>query len=457
VDGSGSRQLLIISDWAEPYGEPGLIAYDAFARDLASHDGQAVLVLDGTIGGGGKHPDVERRIGGARAAADAASLSEATLLGTAGGAPVAAMLAAQDHSRFSRLILYDTFPSDGKKAWASGLTKDPGAAIPDMQELEEQLKTASAAWEWARDLWKKGVVGPKGAQQPPFPPVPDRRIPDSSLPPRPGGLPDGLDQLLQRVARLEAPRHSQLGAGISGIALPTLVLEVRADGDPSDTAASLGMEVASEIPGAIHRVVSGRSRWPWAERRAMVEMLAEAPREAQAERPGAARRIAKAPDRVLATILFTDIVGSTERLAELGDAAWRELLARHHQAVRAQLARFDGREVDTAGDGFLAAFETPARAVRCAVSIRDQVKEIGLSVRCGLHTGECEQVGDKLVGIAVHIGARIAAQAAADEVLVSSTVRDLVAGAGISFVERGSAMLKGLPGEWLLFAVTEVR
>jgi class 3 adenylate cyclase len=163
------------------------------------------------------------------------------------------------------------------------------------------------------------------------------------------------------------------------------------------------------------------------------------------------------PDRVLATVLFTDIVGSTERLAELGDSGWRELLARHHEAVRDQLARFDGREIDTAGDGFLAAFDAPARAVRSAMAIRDEVKAIGLSVRCGLHTGECERVGDKLVGIAVHIGARIAGQASADEILVSSTVRDLVAGAGITFDERGAVSLKGLPGEWLLFAVTGVR
>jgi len=217
------------------------------------------------------------------------------------------------------------------------------------------------------------------------------------------------------------------------------------------------MQVAAEIPGAIHRAVRGRSRWPWGERSAAPELLALASSETAPTQAPAPNELASEPDRVLATVLFTDIVGSTERLAELGDSGWRELLARHHAAVRDQLARFDGREIDTAGDGFLAAFEAPARAVRCAVSIRDGVKEIGLSVRCGLHTGECERVGDKLVGIAVHIGARIAGQASADEILVSSTVRDLVAGAGITFDERGAVSLKGLPGEWLLFAVVGVR
>ena len=143
-----------------------------------------------------------------------------------------------------------------------------------------------------------------------------------------------------------------------------------------------------------------------------------------------------------------------DRLGLLAQQA--EQLVRHHRVVRDQLARFEGREIDTAGDGFLAAFDAPARAVRCAVAIRDEVRGIGMSVRCGLHAGECEQVGDKLVGIAVHIGARIAAHASADEVLVSSTVRDLVAGAGIVFVDRGAATLKGLPGEWLLFAVSEI-
>jgi class 3 adenylate cyclase len=165
-------------------------------------------------------------------------------------------------------------------------------------------------------------------------------------------------------------------------------------------------------------------------------------------------RGATEPSRVLATVLFTDIVGATETAARLGDRAWRDLLDSHHLLVRRELARFRGREIDTAGDGFLAAFDGPARAARCACAISDGVQSIGVEVRAGLHTGECELTGDgKLGGIAVHIGARVAALAGAGEVLVSSTVKDLVAGSGLAFQDRGSRALKGVPGEWHLFAV----
>jgi class 3 adenylate cyclase len=159
------------------------------------------------------------------------------------------------------------------------------------------------------------------------------------------------------------------------------------------------------------------------------------------------------PDRVLATVLFTDIVGSSERAFALGDRAWRDLLQRHHELVRRQLVRFRGREVDTAGDGFLASFDGPARAIRCAQAIVEDVRVLGLEVRAGLHTGECELLDGKVAGIAVHTGARVASHAGASEVLVSGTVKDLVAGSGLAFQDRGSHELKGLPGEWRLFAV----
>jgi class 3 adenylate cyclase len=159
------------------------------------------------------------------------------------------------------------------------------------------------------------------------------------------------------------------------------------------------------------------------------------------------------PDRVLATVLFTDVVGSTERARELGDRRWRDLLDRHNEIVRRDLERFRGREVDTAGDGFFATFDGPARAIRCARSIVADVQSVGLEVRAGLHTGECELAGDHVRGIAVHTGARVASLAGAGEVLVSSTVRDLVAGSGIEFTDRGVQSLKGIPGEWRLYAV----
>jgi len=159
------------------------------------------------------------------------------------------------------------------------------------------------------------------------------------------------------------------------------------------------------------------------------------------------------PDTVLATILFTDIVRSTETAVELGNRAWADLVKRHHAVVRGELGRFRGRELDTAGDGFFAAFDGPIRAVRCATAIEESVREIGLEVRAGLHTGECETIGEKLGGIAVNIGARVAAKANAGEVLVSSTVKDLVAGSDLTFRDRGRHELKGIPGEWHLFAV----
>jgi class 3 adenylate cyclase len=156
---------------------------------------------------------------------------------------------------------------------------------------------------------------------------------------------------------------------------------------------------------------------------------------------------------MLATVLFTDIVGSTAKAVQLGDRAWRELLERHHALIRRELVRFRGAELDVAGDGFFARFDGPARAIRCACAITESVLELGLEIRAGLHTGECEVMDGKVGGIAVHIGARVAKEAQSGEVLVSSTVKDLVAGSGLRFRERGSAELKGVPEEWRLYAV----
>jgi class 3 adenylate cyclase len=161
------------------------------------------------------------------------------------------------------------------------------------------------------------------------------------------------------------------------------------------------------------------------------------------------------PDRVLVTVLFTDIVGSTERTAELGDSAWRSLLERHHALVRAQLARFRGQEIDTAGDGFFASFDGPARAVRCAAAIRNEVRALGLEIRAGVHTGECELAAGKIAGLAVSTGARVAAVAQSGEVLATSTVRDLVAGSGLRFEDRGDHEMKGIAEPKRLFAVLD--
>jgi class 3 adenylate cyclase len=166
-------------------------------------------------------------------------------------------------------------------------------------------------------------------------------------------------------------------------------------------------------------------------------------------------RTAAAPDRVLATILFTDIVGSTQRARELGDRGWHELVEEHNARVRELLARFDGRELDTAGDGFFASFDGPGAAVRCACAIGRSLRELGLEIRAGVHTGECERIGDKLGGLAVHVGARIAAMASAGEVLASRTVRDLLVGSGLKFTDRGTHRLRGIDEPWQLFAAED--
>jgi class 3 adenylate cyclase len=165
---------------------------------------------------------------------------------------------------------------------------------------------------------------------------------------------------------------------------------------------------------------------------------------------------AEVPNSVLATVLFTDIVGSTERAAELGDRGWRDILQRHHALVRRELTRYRGEEKDTAGDGFFATFDGPARAIRCAQAVVDGVRELGLEVRAGVHTGECEVHEGKVAGLAVVIGSRVAAAAQGGEVLVSQTVKDLVAGAGVDLEERGEHELKGVPGTWRVYAVADV-
>jgi class 3 adenylate cyclase len=230
---------------------------------------------------------------------------------------------------------------------------------------------------------------------------------------------------------------------LPSIQIPTLVLH-RTDSveDPIDAGRYLG----AHIPGARFTELPGADHFPWVGNQEPVirevERFLTTIREEEAEL-----------DRVLATILFTDIVGSTEKAAALGDRRWRDLLARHDAAVRAMVSRYRGKEVNTTGDGFLATFDGPARAVRCAQSIVEAVRPLGLEVRAGLHTGEITTSGAEVGGLAVHIGARVGAAAAASEVLVSHTLKDLVAGSGLAFEDRGQHQLKGVPDQWRLYAV----
>jgi class 3 adenylate cyclase len=225
--------------------------------------------------------------------------------------------------------------------------------------------------------------------------------------------------------------------------VPTLVLH-RADDRLIPVQA--GRALARVIPAARYVELPGDAHPPWIGDTAA--LVAEIQDFLTGSRPDTVE-----VERVLATVLFTDIVGSTERAVALGDRAWRDLLDRHHAVVRQQIERHRGREIGNSGDGFLATFDGPARAIRCAKSIRDEVRSLGLEIRAGLHTGECERVDETFAGIAVHTGARVMAEAGTGEILVSSTVKDLVAGSGLDFRDRGTHTLKGIPGKWRLLAV----
>ncbi|HXF35776.1 MAG TPA: adenylate/guanylate cyclase domain-containing protein [Actinomycetota bacterium] len=243
------------------------------------------------------------------------------------------------------------------------------------------------------------------------------------------------------VAFYRMIRDSDVSEVLPSVRAPTLILHRPSERGP---AGFFGRRIPDarvvEIPGMVGVFTWVDDGWHEVAMRETRDLVARAsgPRE---------------PDRLLATVLFVDVVGSTARLAAVGDRAWGDLLGRYHAVARRETGRFGGRELDAVGDGFLAAFDGPARAIRCAWAIRDAVRELGLEVRAGLHAGECEARGGKLVGVAVHVGARVAALAEAGEVLASRTVRDLVAGSGIGFEDRGDHALKGVPGTWRLYAV----
>ena len=225
------------------------------------------------------------------------------------------------------------------------------------------------------------------------------------------------------------------------VSVPALVIHRTGD---LDVNVEEGRWIATQIPGARFAELPGADHLPWVGDQGSV--LDEVQEFLTGVRP------IPNIDRVLVTVLFTDIVRSTELVARLGDRAWQDLLARHHAVVRKEFARFRGHEVNSAGDGFFATFDGPARAIRCAMSIGNEVRELGIEIRAGLHTGEIELSDEVVGGIAVHIGARVAATAEPGEILVSNTVKDLVAGSGIRFLDRGKHALKGVPGDWHLFA-----
>jgi class 3 adenylate cyclase len=355
-----------------------------------------------------------------RAVLDAVGSQGAALLGPSEGGPMSALFAATYPERTTALILYGTFASTIRDA-----------AYPWAMDPEERRRVIEAMPQtWGQGLYVDLLAPSLSA---------DQRFRHWWARLERLGASPGAAMALRRMNG-----QIDLRPVLPAIRVPTLILHRSGDRDSS---VEEGRYLAARIPGARFVELRGIDHLPWVGDQDAV--LDEVEEFLTGVRQG------PEPDRVLATVLFTDIVSSTERAAELGDHEWRHLLESYYGVVRRELARFRGREIDTAGDGFLATFDGPARGIRCACTTRDAVRTLGIKIRAGLHTGECEVMGDKLVGIAVHIGARVAARAEPDEVLVSSTVKDLVSGSGIDFVERGTHPLKGVPGEWRLFAAAQ--
>jgi pimeloyl-ACP methyl ester carboxylesterase len=422
VIGDGPRDLVFVPSWASNvdamWEEPSLAR---FLRRLATF---SRLICFDKRGTGVSDPvplaalpTLEQWMEDICTVMDAAGSEQTMLLGDAEGGQMAMLFAATYPERVSALVLVNTAARhlrDADYPW--GL---PARSVPAfLDRMEERWGTGGVV----------DILAPSLAHDARF-----RRW-------------------YSRYERLALSPHAaatmyatqferDLRGVLPTIRVPTLVLH-RA-GNPH-LAVEHGRYLAEHIPGAKYVELAGEDHYFHVGD--TDGLLAEIEEFLTGVRPMAEF------DRVLATVLFTDIVGSTEHAAVLGDRSWRALLDSHNGIVRRELNRHRGREVQTAGDGFLATFDGPARAIRCASTIRDEVLPLGIEIRAGLHTGECQLMGDDVGGIAVHIGARVAGEAGASEVLVSSTVKDLVAGSGIRFVDRGFRILKGVPGEWRLFA-----
>ncbi|OBB36087.1 adenylate/guanylate cyclase domain-containing protein [Mycobacterium sp. 852002-51961_SCH5331710] len=362
---------------------------------------------------GGALPTLEMWVDSISAVLDALGSSETVLIAGVGALAAGALFAATHPSRTTGLVVLEGYA-------------DPNAARVDGPTPEEVLAAMVDTW---------GTGESQHFLNPDMPWNEEIRAAWARFE-RLSASPSTAASMMRFMAEMD------VRALLPAIRVPTVVVHHTDDVViPRDW----GKYVADHIPAARYVELPGRNLIhvvePWRESfREIAEFLT-------------GRQPEVADDRVLATVLFTDIVDSTRRAAEMGDRGWHALLDAHDAVVRAQLARFRGREVNTTGDGFVAMFDGPQRAIRCAMAIRDAVQVLGIEVRAGLHTGECEVRGDDIGGIAVHIGARVAGLAGPDDVLVSSTLRDLVIGSGLEFEERGTHQLKGVPGEWRLHAV----
>jgi pimeloyl-ACP methyl ester carboxylesterase len=360
-------------------------------------------------------PTLEERMDDVRAVLDAVGCEQAALFGFSEGGLMSVLFAATYPDRITALVLYGVF---AKRIWSPDYpwAPKPEARAREIEELEKN-------WSHTMDLDKLAPSEDEAFK--------NRLATYFRRSASPGAA----------VALMRMNTQIDVREVLPSIQAPTLVLHRR---DDLDASVDEGRWLAEQIPGATFVELPGDAHTLWGgDTDSVVDEIEEF-------LTGARR--GPEPDRVLATVLFTDLVGSTEQAKKLGDRRWRELLERHHTLVRQQLDRFNGREIDTAGDGFLATFDGPARAIRCGYAIESGLRGLGLEVRAGVHTGECELFAEKVAGLAVHTGARIASHARPGEVLVSRTVKDLVAGSGIRFDDRGEHELKGV-GALRLYSV----
>jgi pimeloyl-ACP methyl ester carboxylesterase len=365
-------------------------------------------------------PTLEQRVDDVRAVMDAAGSERAAVFGISEGGPMGVLFAATHPARAAALVLYG----------AMGRTTE----APDYPWASPAEALRESAAEFIVPYWGQRAEGMVELFAPSLAGDPQTAEFTARME-RSAASPGMVQKIFEMFLDID------VRAVLPTIHVPTLVLHRRGDRVVNRRA---GKELAAAIPGARYVELAGIDHLPWAgDSEAVLGEIEEFLTGARS-RPE--------PDRVLATVMFTDIVGSTERAAELGDSRWGELLSTHQTAVRRELTRFHGREVKTLGDGCLATFDGPARAIRCGRAIAEVARSLGLEVRIGLHSGEVELIGEDVSGIAVHIAARVGALATPGEVLASSTVKDLVAGSGIPFVDRGAKRLKGIPDEWRLFA-----
>jgi class 3 adenylate cyclase len=363
---------------------------------------------------------LEERMDDIRAVMDAVGSERAAMIGTSEGGPLSMLFAAAHPERVEALVLLGVEVKEEKSEdWPWGEWT--------LEEFEASM--AQVPERWGQGRWIE-YVAPSLAGDPWLRDWAGRLQLES-------GTPGDAERFMRMAFEIDVRDV------VPAVNVPTLVMHRTGD---RLSHVENGRFLAANIPGARYVELPGDDHVLFAGERAD-----EIPGEIQEFLTGA--RDAPAPERVLATVLFTDIVGSTERAAALGDRGWADLLRTHHATVRRELERFRGRELDTAGDGFLASFDGPARAIRCGLAAVDALAAAGLPIRAGVHTGECEVIDGKLGGIAVHIGARVAGAAGPGEVLVSGTVRDLVAGSGLAFEDRGLVELKGVPEPRQLYAV----